>query len=316
MKKKKTISIITGVYNEEAIVKDVYKSIKKFFKNHSQYNYEHLFLDNCSEDKTLSILKKIAKKDKKVKILSYSKNFGSIKSGFAGLKYTSGDAVVFYEANMKDPVSLISEFAKHWEKGYQLVYGARKITTESPVLALSRRIYYKFVNFLSSENLPLYFGGFAIIDRKIINEVIKIDDYKPYLRGLITTVGYKHKSIEYVRGARPKGKGRSKSSFAYLIDFAINGLINYSIVPIRLMTYAGLGLSSLRFLSAIIYLVLKLFYWKVTVPGLTAVIFLILFFSGIQLFFLGIIGEYIGAIHSQVRKKPFVVIKEKINFKK
>lgn len=312
--KKKLISIVTGVYNEEKIVLDVYKGIKTQMEHLKSYNYEHLFLDNCSEDKTLAILKKIAVKDKHVKILSYSKNFGPIKSGFIGLQYARGDAVIYYEANMKDPIGLIPTFIKHWEDGYELVYGVRQQTSDNYLLGAMRRVYYRLVNALSDEELPPYFGGFGLIDRKIVNEVIKTDDYKPYVRGLLATVGFRHKRVDYVRGQRPGGKGVSKSNLGYLIDFAINGLISYSIKPIRMMTYLGLGLSLISVISAIIYLILKLMYWKVTVPGITGVIFLVLFFSGIQLFFLGVIGEYVGAIHSQVRKKPFVVIREKINF--
>lgn len=312
--KKKLISIVTGVYNEEAIVLDVYRGIKEQMSKLKNYNYEHLFLDNCSEDRTLAILKKIAAKDKHVKILSYSKNFGPIKSGFIGLKYAAGDAIIYYEANMKDPIGLIPTFIKHWEDGYELVYGVRQQTSDNYLLGVMRRIYYRLVNTMSDEDLPLYFGGFGLIDRKIVDEVIKVDDYKPYIRGLLATVGFRHKKINYVRGQRPSGKGVSKSNLGYLIDFAINGLISYSIKPIRIMTFLGLGLSSVSVISAIVYLILKIFYWKVTVPGITGVIFLVLFFSGIQLFFLGVIGEYVGAIHSQVRKKPFVVIREKINF--
>lgn len=312
--KKKLISIVTGVYNEEKIVMDVYIGIKNCMGKLKNYDYEHLFLDNCSEDQTLPILKKIAAKDKHVKILSYSKNFGPIKSGFIGLKYASGDAVIYYEANMKDPINFIPTFIKHWEDGYELVYGVRQQTSDNYLLGLMRRIYYRLVNVMSDEELPLYFGGFGLIDRKIVNEVIQVDDYKPYVRGLLATVGFRHKKIDYVRGQRPKGMGSSKSNLGYLIDFAINGLISYSIKPIRILTFIGLGLSSVSMISAVIYLILKLLYWKVTVPGITGVIFLVLFFSGIQLFFLGVIGEYVGAIHSQVRKKPFVVIREKINF--
>ena len=163
--KKRLISVVTGVYNEEKIVQDVYSGIKNQMIKLKNYNYEHLFLDNCSEDKTLAILKKIAAKDKHVKILSYSKNFGPIKSGFVGLKYATGDAVIYYEANMKDPIPLIPTFIKHWEDGYELVYGVRQQTSDSYLLGSMRRIYYRFVNALSDEELPPYFGGFGLVGR-------------------------------------------------------------------------------------------------------------------------------------------------------
>lgn len=311
----KKISIVTGVYNEEEIVVDIYKAISTVFKKLKKYDYEHIFMDNCSTDKTLHILKKIAIKDKRVKILSFSKNFGPEKSGYIGLIHTSGDAVIPYEGNMKDPPELIPTFIKYWEQGYEYVYGIRTKTEDNYVMSTLRKLFYVITRAMSSEKLLLNVGSFSLIDRKIIDELRKTDDYYPYVRGFISTVGFRHKAIEYQRRARPKGKGHSKSSFSYLFDFAINAIISYSIFPLRLCTYLGLGLSIFSFLTAITYFLLKLFYWKVTIPGITGVIFLLLIFFGIQLFFLGIIGEYIAAIHSQVRKKPFVVINEKINFK-
>lgn len=310
----KKISIITGVYNEEVNVKDVYEVIKDVFQKLKKYHYEHIFMDNCSTDDTLKILKKIAAKDKNVKILSYSKNFGPINSGFTGLLNTTGDAVIPYEGNMKDPPELIATFIRFWEQGYQLVYGVRKKTADNFFMSFLRRSFYRMMNVLSSGNLPLYFGGFCLLDRQIVNEIKKIDDYKPYLRGLISSAGFKQKSINYARGPRPKGKGESKSDFAYLMDFTFNAIISYSIVPIRLCTFLGLSLSVLSIVAATTYYVIKLYFGKIQIPDISSLVFLIIFSTGIQLFFIGVIGEYIGAIHSQVRKKPFVIIKEKINF--
>ena len=308
------ITVITGVYNEELIVKDVYTAIKNQFRELKKFEYEHIFLDNCSTDTTLEILKKIASRDKHVKILAYSKNFGPIKSGFTGIRHASGDGVVFFEANMKDPVDLIPEFIKYWEKGYELIYGVRKETADNLFLAYARRTFYKLMNLLTTEILPLYFGGFALIDRRIVDAVKDLDDYKPYLRGLITTVGFKHKQIEYKRSSRPKGKGKSKSDLGYLIDFTLNALVSYSIAPVRICIFVGLAIAIGSALWAILYIIIHVFFVKDTLAGFSWSPFLIVFFSGVQLFFLGIIGEYVGAIHSQVRKKPFVVIKEKINF--
>jgi len=311
---KKRVTILTGVFNEEQIVRDVYVAIKEQMEKLNKYDYEHIFMDNCSIDQTLKILRNIARKDKRIKILAYSRNFGPEASGWTGLMNASGDAVIPYEGNMKDPAELIPTLLKHWEDGYELVMAVRTDTKDGWLLRHLRKLFYKIVSKISKEDLPQGFGSFSVIDKKIINELRKIDDYNPYARGLIAGMGFRQKLIKYKRRARPVGKGKSKTSLAYLVDFAINAIISYSILPIRLMTYIGLFLSSISFLGAIGYLMLKLFYWKVTIPGITGVIFLILFFSGIQLFFLGVIGEYIGAIHSQVRKKPFIVIREKINF--
>ena len=247
----KKISVITGVYNEEAIVRDVYKEINRIFMELvKDYEYEHIFMDNCSTDNTLSILKDIAMQDKRVKIVAYSKNFGPIKSEMIGYKFSTGDAVIGFEANLKDPPELIITFIKYWENGYDVVYGVRTKTGDNFILSLVRKIFYKLINAFSGEDLPLNAGGFRLVDRKVVNELIKLDDFKPYTRGLISSIGFKQIGVEYKRRSRPKGA--SKSSFNYLVDFAINALISYSILPIRLCTYIGLGLAVLSFFGALV----------------------------------------------------------------
>lgn len=309
----KKISVVTGVYNEEEAVRDVYEAIKKVFSELSEkYDYEHLFMDNCSTDETVSILKEIASRDKRVKILVYSRNFGPIRSGMIGYRYACGDAVIVYEGNLKDPPELIPTFVKHWEDGYDVVYGVREKTSDMFLISFMRKAFYRIVNALSGEKLPLDAGAFRLADRKVVDELVKLDDYKPYIRGLIASIGFEQIGVPYARRARPSGT--SKSSFGYLIDFAINAVISYSIAPMRLCTYIGLGLSLLSFLTALVYLVLKFTVAGAQIPSVAAVIIMVLLFSGVQLFFLGVIGEYVGAIHSQVRRKPSVIIKEKINF--
>src|SRR3989344_7599181 len=253
-------------------------SIKKRFTKLKKYDYEHIFLDNGSTDNTLFLLKKIATHDVNIKILSYSKNFGPIKSGFTGIQHVSGDGIIFYEANMKDPVDLIAEFITYWEKGFELVYGTRKETSDNIFLAFMRRSFYKIVNLLSTENLPLYFGGFALIDRNIVNAVKDVDDYKPYLRGLITTVGFKHKQIEYKRLSRPKGKGKSKSDIGYLIDFTLNAIVSYSIAPMRICIFLGILISIGSFLWLLGYLFIQLLIFKNTIGELVWTLVLIVFF--------------------------------------
>jgi glycosyltransferase involved in cell wall biosynthesis len=308
----KKISIITGVYNESATVQEVCSVIRSLFSGLKGYDYEHIFMDNCSTDNTVAILKKIAAADKRVKVLVYSRNFGPIKTELVGYQYASGDAVVPFEANLKDPPELIKEFIRKWEEGYKVVYGVRVQTRDNLLLALARKAFYKIINFFSKENFPLNAGSFRLVDRKVVDELVKIDDYKPYIRGLISAMGFRQIGIEYVRKSRPRGY--SKSKFGYLVDFSINALINYSISPIRMCTYAGLLISFLSLITGLVFLLLKLFFWPAQLPAISAVIILIFFFSGIQLFFLGVIGEYVGAIHAQVRRKPFVIIEERINF--
>ncbi len=309
----KKISVVTGVYNEEETVRDVYEVIKKVFSGLSEtYDYEHIFMDNCSTDETVSILKEIASRDKRVKILAYSRNFGPQRSGMVGYRYACGDAVIVYEGNLKDPPELIPTFVKYWEDGYDVVYGVREKTSDMFLISFMRKAFYRIVNALSGEKLPLDAGGFRLVSRKVVDELVKLDDHNPYIRGLIASIGFEQIGIPYARRARPKGA--SKSNLGYLIDFAINAVISYSIAPMRLCTYTGLGLSLLSFLTALIYIILKFTVAGAQIPAVAAVIIMVLLFSGVQLFFLGVIGEYVGAIHSQVRRKPSVIIKEKINF--
>jgi polyisoprenyl-phosphate glycosyltransferase len=309
----KKISVITCVYNEEEMVAEVCEVIRRTFAPlRKKYDYEHIFMDNCSTDRTLEILKKIAARDKRVKILAYSKNFGPVKTEWMGYAHAAGDAVVSFDANLKDPAELIPTFIEKWERGYEVVYGIRPKTQDHPLMLFMRKLFYRLAAALADEPLPENAGGFRLVDRRVVDELLKLDDYKPYVRGLLTSIGFKQVGVVYARRARKRG--RSKSNLGYLIDFAINAFISYSIVPIRLCTYIGITMSVLSFLLAMAYIAVKVFFWNFQAPGIASVVVLIFFFSGIQLFFLGVIGEYIGAIHSQVRKKPFVVIREKINF--
>src|SRR3989338_1514471 len=309
----KTISVISAVLNEESNVLEVHRQIKDVFERIAgKYDYEHIFLDNGSTDHTVDILREMAARDKRVKVLVHSKNFGPMASTMNGYRHASGDAVICYEANLKDPPELILTFIEYWEQGYDVIYGIRDKTKDPAWLLFMRKFFYRLVNAFANEELPKDAGDFRLVDRKVVQELIKLEDYKQYIRGLIASIGFKQKGVVYQRRARPAGK--SKSSIGHLIDFAINAIISYSILPIRLCTYWGLGLAVLSFLSAIVYVILKLTVWEAQIPALAGVIVILLLFSGIQLFFIGVIGEYVCAIHAQVRKKPFVVIQEKINF--
>jgi len=311
-KVRKTVTVFTGVFNEVETVREVYEKIRDVFEAcKDRYDYEHLFLDNCSTDGTLAILRELAARDRRVKVLSYSKNFGPVKTEMMGYRHATGDAVISYEANLKDPPELIPVFLQKWEEGFDVVYGVRKKTGDTFVMGLMRKLYYRIVAGVSSEDLPADAGSFRLVDRKVVNELVELDDYKPYVRGLITSIGFKQTGIPYER--RPRPRGRSKSRMGYLVDFAINSMISYSILPMRICTFLGLGIAAISFLMCLVYIILKFSVWRAQIPAVAGLIVLFLLFSGIQLVFLGIIGEYVGAIHSQVRRKPYVVIREKIN---
>jgi glycosyltransferase involved in cell wall biosynthesis len=306
------ISVLTPVYNEEQTVLRCYEEIKRVFEElQGRHTYEHLFGDNCSKDGTLAILREIAARDPNVKVLSYTRNFGAEKSGITLLRHTTGDAVVGIAADLQEPPDLIPRMIETWEQGNEMVLGIYVNRSDGWLVRSLRSAYYRLAAWISSEELDRDFSGYALMDRKVVDVIASVDDFAPYVRGLVSTMGYNKAYLPYER--RPRTAGESKHRFAFLLDFGLNALISYSILPIRLATYLGLTLSGFSILMSVVYAMIKILRWNFQAPGATTTIVLVLFFSGIQLLFLGILGEYIGAIHSQVRRKPFCLIREKIN---
>jgi glycosyltransferase involved in cell wall biosynthesis len=311
MKKKLTIG--TPCYQEELNVRRCYEEVRRVMEPLSdRYEYEHIFGDNGSTDRTLEILREIAKEDPRVKVLAYARNFGVEKSVFTLYRHSGGDAVILISCDLQDPPDTITEFVRKWEEGYEIVSGIYQNRSDSWLFAKVRKLYYWLIQKIANEPLLRDFSGYALLDRKVVDEFAPLQDFSPYTRGLIAATGFRQATVPYVRYGRERG--RSSYNFAAYLGTAINAIISHSIVPIRLATYAGLTLSALSILMAFVYALIKIFNWQFQAPGATTTVVLLLFFSGIQLFFLGVLGEYIGAIHSQVRPKPFVVIREKINF--
>lgn len=305
--------MITPVYNEEQTLLRCHSEVRKVMESLSdRYDWEHLFADNHSTDATLSMIRDLAREDPHVRALAYSRNFGAEKSSFTALRHARGEAVVGVSADLQEPPSLIPAMVDLWEQGNKVVYGTYRNPRGSFTMRAIRWLYYRVVDKLSPDRLPHDFTGFALMDRRVVDEVIQVDDFAPYIRGLIATVGFKQIAIPYERGQRVGGD--SKHGLAFLFDFGINGIISHSLVPIRLATIVGAFFSVTAILLAIAYVIVKLLVWNFQAPGATTVVVLILFFFGIQFLLFGILGEYIGAIHAQVRRKPFVIIEEKINF--
>lgn len=311
--RRKLLTVLTPVYNEELNVMRCYDEVKRVMATlEDDWDYEHIFGDNRSTDGTMDILRDLAKKDKRVRVLRYSRNFGGEKSGIALLRHASGDAVIGLVCDLEDPPAMFPKMIDLWNEGNEVVYGVYSSTERNLLMRALRSIYYKLIERLSADPLHRDFTGFALLDRRVVDEVSAVDDHAPYARGLISTVGFRQVPIPYTRAKRVAGK--SKHGLAFLLDFGINGVISHSIVPIRVATYVGAFLAGSSFLVAIAYALLKVFLWEVQAPGATTVIVIVLFFAGVQLMFLGMLGEYIGAIHSQVRAKPFVIVDERINF--
>jgi glycosyltransferase involved in cell wall biosynthesis len=308
----KFISIVTGCYNEEENVQELYERVKKVMSLLDNYRYEHIFIDNDSKDKTVAILRKIAEHDKNVKIIINARNFGHIRSPYHALLQTKGDAVIGMVADLQDPPELIPDFIRKWEEGYKLVIGVKATSEESPMFFAIRKLYYKIIGTLSEIDIIKNFTGFGLYDQKVIDILRHIDDPYPYFRGLICEIGFERAIILYDQPVRKRGF--TKNNFYTLYDLAMLGITNHSKVPLRLATMTGFAVAIISLLGALGYLIYKFIFWSSFSVGIAPLVIGLFFFSSVQLFFIGIIGEYIGSIHTQVLKRPLVIEKERINF--
>lgn len=308
----KLVSIITPCFNEEKNVEELYTQIKKVFDKLPEYNYEHIFIDNSSTDKTVEILKLIAKRDKKLKIIVNARNFGHIRSPYYGMLEASGDAVILVVADLQDPPKMIEDFLEYWEKGYKIVIGVKVKSKESKLFFSLRKLFYHTLTKMSETELVKNFTGFGLYDKKFIEILRTLNEPYPYFRGLISEIGYERIEIPYLQPKRERGI--TKNNFYTLYDIAMLGFVNHSKLPLRLASFIGFGVSFISILIAIIYFFYKLLFWNNFQVGIAPLIIGIFLFGGIQLFFLGVIGEYIGAIYTQVKKRPLIIEKERINF--
>ncbi|MES2825474.1 MAG: glycosyltransferase family 2 protein [Pseudomonadota bacterium] len=308
----KSISVVTPCYNEQDNVQECVNVIKNVLSQYKNYSYEHIFIDNASTDRTLELLKDIASEDEHVKIIVNSRNFGHIRSPYYGLLQAKGDAVILFVADLQDPAALIPEFIKKWEEGYQTVVGTKRSSEESSIMFSIRKFYYKTVNKLSNVNLIDNFTGFGLYDKEVMNHLRSIDDPYPYFRGLIAEIGLRIHQIPYDQPVRVRGI--TKNNFFTLYDIGMLGIISHSQVPLRIATMAGFLISFISIAVAIVYFILKLIFWNSFTLGLAPVVIGIFFFASVQLFFVGILGEYLGSVHLYSKKRPLVIEKERINF--
>ena len=310
----KKLSIITPCYNEEVNVEICAQELKKVMSESlPNYKYEHIFADNASTDSTLSKLKEIAAKDKNVKVISNSRNVGPFRNMWNAMKSATGDAVVpLLPADLQDPPTVIPELVKNWEKGFLVTYGVRANREESLIMRMARGLYYRIIKKFAAAVIPLNSGEFLLADKKVIDSILEVDDQYPYIRGLIAQTGVKSASVPYTWVKRERGK--SKNNFISLIDQAINGFVSTSRVPARLALLGGFILSILGFCYAI-FTVLSVWLSNGSAPvGIPTIIVGIFLLGGVQLLFLGLIGEYILSIHGQVRRTPPMFETERINF--
>lgn len=307
------LTILTPCYNEEGNVREVHRQVKTVMESLPGYDYDHLFIDNASADKTVDILRELAATDRHVRVIVNTRNFGQVRSPYHAFLLARGDALMTCVADLQDPPELIPQFVKKWEEGYKVVIGVKEGTRESWLMARTRKFYYWLLGRLSSDvELVHNFTGFGLYDREVIEQFRATDEQYPYFRGLVSDFGYARAEVGYHQPARTKG--HSSNDFFSLYDIAMLGVTNHSKVPLRLATMAGFAISVLSLLVAFGYLIAKLAFWNQLQLGLAPLLIGIYFFGAVQLFFIGVLGEYIGAIHTQVHKRPLVVERERINF--
>lgn len=309
----KLISIVTPCYCEEENVDFLYNKIKGVFdKNCPGYEYEHIFIDNASTDNSVSLIKKLCEKDHRVKLIVNARNFGHIRSPFYGIMQARGDAVVLMASDLQDPPELLPDFIQQWESGFKLVLAVKKQEIASPVMRFFRRQYYNVLEILADVKITKDFTGFGLYDRTVVEQLRDMGDSYPYLRGLVSELGYDASLVEFVKPQRRSGI--SHNNFYTLYDMAMLGVTSHTKIPLRLATMFGFVLSALSILIALGYLTYKLLFWNEFVVGMGPLVVGLFFFSSVQLFFLGIVGEYVGAIHTQVLSRPLVIEKERVNF--
>jgi glycosyltransferase involved in cell wall biosynthesis len=308
----KKISIVSGCYNEAGNVEELVARLAKVMENLPQYDYEQIIIDNSSTDGTQEILRKLAAKSPRLKIIMNARNFGHIRSPYYGMLQASGDAVIYLASDLQEPPELIPDFLTQWEHGAKAVVGIKDSSAESAIFFAARRLYYGLVEKLADIRTIQNFTGFGLYDRVIIEYCKNLGDPYPYLRGLVAEVGLPVARVFYRQPLRMRGF--TKNNFYTLYDIAMLGITNYSKVPLRLATMLGFLSAALSFLVAVGYLIYKLLFWQNFAIGTAPMVIGLFFFASVQLFFIGILGEYIGSIHTQVLKRPLVVEKERINF--
>jgi glycosyltransferase involved in cell wall biosynthesis len=309
----KFISVVTGSFNEEENVNELYERICRAFATElPDYHFEIIFIDNASTDGTVGILKRLASADRRVKLIVNNRNFGHIRSGYHAFLQATGDAVIVMASDLQDPPEMIPQFVRKWEEGYKIVLAQKTTSHESRLFFLVRSTYYNLVSRLSEIELVKNATGFGLYDRRVVEDIRSVNDPYPYFRGLICDLGYERALIPFTQPLRKRGL--TKNNFYTLWDMAMLGITNHSKVPLRLAIFAGGAVGACSFLIALVYLLYKLLFWSNFQVGTAPLVIGMFFIGAVQLIFIGLLGEYIGAIHTQVLRRPPVIEKERINF--
>lgn len=309
---RKLISIVTPCFNEAGNAEELHQRIAAQMQQFPHYDYEHIYIDNASTDDTVGVIRRLVSTDSRVRAIVNNRNFGIIRSSNYGLLQAQGDAIINMASDMQEPPELIGEFIRKWEQGYKVVVGVKPESHETAPMFALRRLYYATIGRIADVKLIPHYTGFGLYDREVIEALRRIDDPYPYFRGLIADMGFTHAEVPYTQPMRTRGI--TKSNFYALYDMAMLGITTHSKVPLRLATMSGFVLSAISLLIAFGYLVMKLTRWEQIPLGMAPILIGFFFFASVQLFFIGLLGEYILQIHTQVQKRPLVIERERINF--
>ena len=310
---KKTISIVIPCYNEEENVIPLANALRTCFREKLQnYHYELLFIDNDSQDKTRENLRALCKEDKGIKAIFNAKNFGQFNSPYYGMLQSTGDATILMAADFQDPVEMIPKFVEAWEEGYRIVIGVKTESNESKLMYALRGIYYKLIRKMSSVDQISQFTGFGLYDKGFISVMKSLDDPTPFLRGIVAELGYRRKDIPYTQPKRRAGV--THNNFYTLYDAAMLSFTSYTKVGLRLAVFFGGVFAGISMLVGLIYLIMKLIWWDRFPAGMAPMLIGMLFLGSVQIFFIGLLGEYILSINQRVMKRPLVVEEERLNF--
>ncbi len=312
MQNKTLLSVISPCYNEEGNVDELYARVTKVLEQFPQYDFEYIFIDNASTDRTVARLRAIAEKDARVKVIINTRNFGHIRSPYWGIVQTKGAATIYLASDLQDPPELIPQFIEEWEKGYKLVLATKPVSQSNPLMHFLRKTYYRALNAISDVKLVADTTGFGLYDQIVLDRIREINDPYPYLRGLFCELGYEIKTVPFNQPRRLRGI--SKNNFYTLYDIAMLGVVSHSLVPIRIASFMGIALGMMSMLTAFIFLLLKFVFWNSFPLGVAPIVIGMFLMFGVLLLFIGILGEYIGAIHTYVQRRPIVVEKERVNF--
>lgn len=310
----RTISILIPTYNEEENVMAISRAVIDMMENQlKRYDYELVFIDNASKDQTKCLLRKLCSKNDKIKAIFNTKNFGQFNSPYYGMCQCSGDCTILLCADFQDPIEMIPRFIEEWEKGYKIVCGIKTASRENKIMRLFRTCYYKIIKKMSNIEQIEHFTGFGLYDRSFVEILKRLNDPTPFLRGIVAELGFCRKDIPYEQQRRKAGKTHNNVSSLY--DAAMLSFTSYTKTGLRVAMIAGFLFSAISLIIAIIYLILKFVFWDRYTAGTIPILLAVCVLGSVQLFFIGLLGEYILSMNKRIMKRPLVIEEERINFK-